>query len=47
MLELFQFTEGCPLYSQISNSARGEDPLSFGKYVNIRAILRKIGKIPI
>ena len=25
----------------------GEDPLSFGKYVNIIAILRKIGKIPI
>ena len=36
----FQLTLGCLWYLQISNAAHAQDPLSIGKSVNIRSILR-------
>ena len=38
-IEVFQFTQGGPWYSQISTSAHGQDPLLVGKSVNIRDLL--------
>ena len=45
-LELPQLTRWCLWYLQISNTAHGMTPLSVGKSVNIRVILRFTWKVP-
>ena len=46
MLEFFQYTQGWLWYSQIFQKEVGLNHVHFWKSVNIRAILKYTGKIP-
>ena len=46
MLEFFQYTKGCPWYSQIFQQEMSPNHMHYWKSVNIRGILKYTDKIP-